>query len=421
MSVTRAEDLPGLRELWSRTTGVAELTVAVLDGPVDVCHASLRGAKLQVVDPLGRAREDDAFIRSHGTAVASLLFGSHQGPLKGVAPGCHGLLIPIYQVVNRKMSCTQAELALAIREAVRWGADVINVSGGELTPGGAASRELIEAVHLCADKGRLLIAAAGNDGCINCLHVPGAIPSVLAVGATEPDGSPLAASNWGDAYRSQGIVAPGRNVLVAAPGGGYALASGTSLATPLVAGVAALLASLQRRSSRRSDLTTVRRILLAASIGCDEQTTDDCARLLFGRLNIARAHSYLTRNLKGTSMNDNPDSLAAPAGVAAAAIRSATFESSRPLQSPVATAMTEAASAVRDSVERAPLESYAAPLCGAAGAIAMPAASVTPSILPSDCGCGGNGNGAALCIRDRRPDRIRLRQPRSAGLVAGQY
>lgn len=369
MTVTRAEDLPGLRELWSETTGVPEVTVALLDGAVDICHPALRGAKLHLADPLGRAKVDDDFVRGHGTAVAGLLFGNHAGTLKGVAPGCRGLVIPIYRVVNRRMSCSQADLATAIREAVRLGADVVNVSGGELTPGGIASRELSDAVRYCAQKGRLLVAATGNDGCIDCLHVPGAIPSVLAVGATEHDGHPLPQSNWGKAYQFQGIVAPGRDVLVAAPGDGYAVGSGTSLATPLVAGVAALLASWQLQHGRPINLHVVRRILLAAATGCDEQPTEQCDRLLFGRLNIARAHFYLSKNLKGPSMNDIPEPVVEAASASAALAEPATVKSAN-----------------LDATTVAPLSQAAADL-SAMGAC------VTPSIIPSDCGCGGNGNG----------------------------
>ena len=81
---------------------------------------------------------------------------------------------------------------------------VINISGGELTSNGEADPMLINAVRNCHDEGVLIVAAAGNDSC-RCLHVPAALPTVLAVGAADDDGLPLDSSNWGDAYRSHGV------------------------------------------------------------------------------------------------------------------------------------------------------------------------------------------------------------------------
>ena len=88
------------------------------------------------------------------------------------------------------------------------------------------------------------VAAAGNNGC-DCLHVPAALPAVLAVGAMDAHGHPLEFSNWGKAYQTQGILAPGKDITGAKSGGGTVQLSGTSFATPIVAGVAALLLSLQ--------------------------------------------------------------------------------------------------------------------------------------------------------------------------------
>jgi hypothetical protein len=74
------------------------------------------------------------------------------------------------------------------------------------------------------------VSAAGNDGC-ECLHVPAAVPAVLAVGALSDGGAPLAFSNWGDAYRLNGVLAPGERIWGAAPGGGAIAESVTSYAT----------------------------------------------------------------------------------------------------------------------------------------------------------------------------------------------
>lgn len=62
-------------------------------------------------------------------------------------------------------------------------------------PSGEADPLLMNAVRHCTDQNILIVAAAGNDGC-NCLHIPGALPSVLAVGAMNAAGMPLDFSNW---------------------------------------------------------------------------------------------------------------------------------------------------------------------------------------------------------------------------------
>ena len=105
--------------------------------------------------------------------------------------------------------CSQLDLARALLQAAEHGADIINVSGGELAPGGRASAILTDAVSQCVRRGILIVAAAGNDGC-SCLHVPAALPGVLAVGAMTLDGEPLESSNWGETYRFDRASRPRR-------------------------------------------------------------------------------------------------------------------------------------------------------------------------------------------------------------------
>jgi hypothetical protein len=62
---------------------------------------------------------------------------------------------------------------------------------------------LSDAVRRAAAEGALIVAVVGNDGCA-CLHVPGALPTVLAVGAMDRTGRPIPSSNWGEAYRTNG-------------------------------------------------------------------------------------------------------------------------------------------------------------------------------------------------------------------------
>ena len=228
-------------------------------------------------------------LGAHGTHVASVVFGRHDGPVKGVAPGCRGLLVP---VLGERRRTRQLELARAIERAVDAGVHVINISGGQLTRQGEADGWLERAIQFCNRHDVLVVAAAGNDGC-ECLQVPAAVESVLAVGAMSDEGRPLDFSNWGPAYRSQGILANGQRILGAVPGGGVRRENGTSLATPIVTGVAALLLSLQLERGQRPSPQLVRDALLQGADRCVAGEVADCNRYLVGKLNVGGAQETL--------------------------------------------------------------------------------------------------------------------------------
>lgn len=293
----RIDRIPGLADVWERTQGDPDVCIALLDGTVDLSHPALQGAQLTQHDALGRAGGIGAQGREHGTHVASLIFGRPQGPVRGIAPNCRGIAIPIYQDDGRQVACSQKDLAKAINEAVRLGAHVINISGGELSRDGGASDDLRLAIRNCVDQDRVIVAAAGNDGCQECLHVPGAVPSVLAVGAMDEAGEPLPHSNWGEIYRLQGILAPGQHIPGAIPAGGVAPRSGTSFAAAIVSGIAGLLLSLQKQRGEAPKPFLVREALVRTAQGCEGQVSAACDRLLAGRLNVRGAIQFLTHGV----------------------------------------------------------------------------------------------------------------------------
>lgn len=277
--------IPGLAALWSRTLGEARIRVAVVDGAVDTGHPAFAGASLTCVAGVW-PRGDLGDARAvHGTMVASVLFGQHDGPVQGIAPGCTGISVPVF---CGPAGVSQVELARALECAVAAGAHVINVSGGRLSPSGEAGNLLGQAVQRCRESNVLVVAAAGNDGC-DCVHVPAGLPSVLAVGALDGTGRPMACSNWGEAYRHTGIMAPGEDVLGAVPGGRTARLSGTSLAAPIVAGVAALLLSTQVRAGRVPDPRGVGEALLATADRPPPTARAGRSRYLAGILNAEGA------------------------------------------------------------------------------------------------------------------------------------
>jgi cyanobactin maturation PatA/PatG family protease len=299
-----------LEELWKKTKGDRRVRIAVLDGPVDVAHPSLVHARLEVVQSLIPNLPTLGVASRHGTHVASVILGQHDGPVRGIAPECSGLIIPIYtdSSLNTTRPCSQIDLARAINLAIQSGATIINVSGGQFMPSGEAYPLLADVVRSCVREGILIVAAVGNDGC-DCLHIPGALPSVLAVGASDLNGIPLSFSNWGNKYRYQGLIAPGEQILGALPGGGTATYNGTSFATAIVSGVVALLVSLQLKQGRKADPLAIRDILLETALGCDAgEEEESCHRLLRGQLNVRDAAKYIIQGVSPMADNIHPQS-----------------------------------------------------------------------------------------------------------------
>ncbi|WP_013335047.1 S8 family peptidase [Gloeothece verrucosa] len=303
--MAKVKTIPGLNNLWEQTLGNSDICVAVLDGLVDSSHPCFVGADLSQIPTLVNPNPiKEGLMYQHGTHVASVIFGQHGSPVEGIAPQCKGLIIPIFCDKERKLS--QLDLSRAIEQAVQAGAHIINISGGQLTDYGEADDWLQQAVALCQQHNVLIVAAAGNNGC-DCLHVPAALPAALAVGAMNDNGKPIDYSNWGSAYQTQGILAPGEKILGAKTGGGIIELSGTSFATPIVTGVAALLLSLQKQWGEQPNPQKVRAALLKSATPCDFPELEDKARCLVGKLNILGA----IEKFKGGVMSEEQEALSA--------------------------------------------------------------------------------------------------------------
>jgi cysteine desulfurase len=243
--------IPGLERLHTHTTGDPKVCIAVLDGPVDLNHPCFSGAQLSQVESFAARGGDPKPVTNHGTHIASILFGQPNTQMPGIAPRCKGLIVPIYEEIDGKIkSCSQTDLAEAITQVVEMGAHIINISGGQFENSGEADVTLTRAIELCVKRGVLVVAATGNNGC-SCHQVPASMPDVLAVGAMNDRGEPMAFSNWGEKYLSHGILAPGENIPGAKPGGGVTYGSATSYAAPIVSGIIALLMSIRKSTAKK--------------------------------------------------------------------------------------------------------------------------------------------------------------------------
>ena len=295
-NLTQVAESPEIEFIWTQSTGNPHICVAILDGAVDQSHPCFDGANLARLPTLISDIAGSGLMSGHGTHITSVIFGQHDSPVPGIAPNCRGLILPIFSDgrEGRLAPCSQIDLARAIIQAVEQGANVINISGGQLAASAESDQLLANAVRLCQENNVLIVAAAGNDGC-ECLHIPAALESVLAVGAMDARGNPIEYSNWGEAYQSQGILALGENILGASPSGGTALKSGTSFATPIVSGIVALLLSIQLQRGEKPDPHLVRDAILKSALPCNQQKGLDSRRCLVGRLNISGAYALITK------------------------------------------------------------------------------------------------------------------------------
>ncbi|MGF1748637.1 PatA/PatG family cyanobactin maturation protease [Vibrio cionasavignyae] len=297
-------NIDSLNKLWEQTTGHPDVRIAVLDGVVDTKHECLKAARLSQLTTI--ALENSAIPSQHGTHICSVIFGDHRTPIKGLAPKCTGISIPIYSQLNNGVvsPCSQIDLARAIMKAIEAKAHIINISGGQLENSGNVHPILKNALEACEKNNVLLIAAVGNDGC-QCLNIPAAIDSTLAVGATDEKGTPLPSSNWGSKYKKNGILTYGKDINGAFPDNQYGRLSGTSFATAITTGFAALLVSLQIERHQTINPLAVRQAILSGTDSCTSghEQASYCDKYLAGTLNLTNTLKLLFD--KGIQMMTN--------------------------------------------------------------------------------------------------------------------
>ncbi|MEV0676892.1 S8 family serine peptidase [Actinosynnema sp. NPDC050436] len=213
------------------------VVVAVVDSGVDGTAPDLVGALLPGTgfgSAAGSAGTDDK--DGHGTAMATLIAGrAVDGGALGVAPAARVLPVSVGSDGGR---FTTASVASGINWAVDNGADVINLS---LTSEATLTPDLLRAVNYAFDHDVVVVAGTGNTG-ERHVGAPANIRGVIAVSGTEEGNAPWASSNTGP---ETVLAAPARGIVTAVPlavsSTGYAAVDGTSAATALVSGAAALV------------------------------------------------------------------------------------------------------------------------------------------------------------------------------------
>ena len=229
-SVNWSQSLLGIPQLWRQEQGQG-VKVAVLDTGCDMDHPDLKTAIVAHRDFTGDGIEDK---NGHGTHCAGIIGARmNQYGFVGVAPKCE---LVIGKVLGNNGSGAYSWIRDSIRWAVDEGCRIISMSlGGPVHDDG-----LFRVIHEALAEGACIIVAAGNEGSIfrNSIGYPGRYGSVITVASHDRNGNRSGFSSRGGEID---FMAPGSDIWSTYKDGGYASLSGTSMATPFVSGLSALI------------------------------------------------------------------------------------------------------------------------------------------------------------------------------------
>lgn len=263
---------------WGVSTGSPDVIVAVIDTGVDYTHADLSAnmwSNPGEIPANGLDDDNNGFVddvrgwdfsngdndpmddHSHGTHVSGTIGATGNNGVGVVGVAWTIKILPL-KFLGSDGSGTTSNAVRAVEYATAAGVDVMSNSWG----GGGFSQALLDAIQAASDAGILFVAAAGNYGSDNDLYpfYPSNYesPNVVAVAATDRNDNLAYFSDYG--LTTVDLGAPGVDTLSCIPGNGYGTKSGTSMATPHVSGVAALI----RAVAPGIDVVHLKERLLAA-------------------------------------------------------------------------------------------------------------------------------------------------------------
>jgi subtilisin family serine protease len=279
----------GLPEAWERTTGSSQTVIAIIDGGVELTHEDLKN-KIWVnpgevpgnnLDDDGNGYVDDVhgwdFVSNrpagvavdHGTHVAGIA-GAEANNGRGIAGADWQARILPVRVLNSAGAGREGDIVRGIDYAVAAGAKIINLSIV-----GASSGSLLTALENAYAAGVVVVAAAGNNRSDTgsrplypaCAVTEQGVDVVLGVAATDETGELARFSNYGTCAE---VAAPGADILSTTTSNRYRTMTGTSMAAPLVAGVAGLYLAVHPEKSPAEVMAALKqepRLNAAAIVG----------------------------------------------------------------------------------------------------------------------------------------------------------
>ena len=246
----------------TKTSGGNNVKIAIIDTGVNYTHPDISSRIVYCKDFTTNPVTNDCMdsssdILGHGTRVASVLVGNSGADNLGIYGMAPNAQLYVYKVCTGDF-CADDTIASAIYDAVNNSVNIISISLG----GAYMSNNLKNAIDYATDHNTLIVAAAGNffgaDSNVDKILYPAAYYKVISVGAIDQELNPWISSanglNNGDYIRQEReieVAAPGVAIVAAAKNGCYAYSTGTSIATPHVAGLAALLWDGNAASTRK--------------------------------------------------------------------------------------------------------------------------------------------------------------------------
>lgn len=224
-----------LPDVWEYTQGEG-VTIALLDTGVNSSHHDLHANLLPGINLVDRS-EPPIDRNGHGTATAGIIAAMNNDiGVVGVAPKAK--IVPV-KVLDDRGNGNMDTVAEGVRWATSQKVDFISMSIGCPFP----VQQVRKAIQAAATAGIITFTAAGNAGITKDIFYPAAYPETIAIGSVDETMHRAIFSNTG---KNLDFMAPGVDILSCVPPNWYAMMSGTSMSTPFVCGIAALLLSYKR-------------------------------------------------------------------------------------------------------------------------------------------------------------------------------